>query len=83
MQPSAVQTLVLLCLLIASASAFPITSGSFSLPLNNVSLPSIRTGDPIQKFQKICITNDAGFVLHWWMRDLIKGTQSEDSGPYP
>ena len=32
---------------------------------------------------KICITNSGGYVLHWWMLDLITGTSSADSGNYP
>jgi hypothetical protein len=78
-----VKILALLCVICASATALPITPGTHSLSPYNSSLPSIRASAPIQKFQKICVTNDAGFVLHWWMRDLIQGTQSEDSGPYP
>ena len=80
--------LALLCLLLASAAAVPITTRSSPLPFNSstsstaASLPSPHTA-PIQKFQKICVTNSAGFVLHWWMKDLVQGTQSQDSGPYP
>ncbi len=77
------QTLALLCLFLASAAALPLASLTPNLPLNNSTLPSAPSNAPIQKFQKICVTNDAGFVLHWWMRDLIQGTQSQDSGPYP
>ena len=32
---------------------------------------------------KICISNNGGYVLHWWMIDLITGTTSRDSGNYP
>ena len=32
---------------------------------------------------EICIANLGGYVLHWWMIDLITGTQSNDSGNYP
>ena len=32
---------------------------------------------------EICVTNSGGYVLHWWMLDLITGTQSKDSGNYP
>jgi len=77
------QTLAFLSLLLASAAALPIASLSPVSPLHNATLPSIRSDAPIQKFQKICVTNNAGFVLHWWMRDLIQGTQSQDSGSYP
>ena len=32
---------------------------------------------------KVCVSNMAGFVLHWWMDDLITGNSSSDSGSYP
>ena len=77
------KTVALVCLLVAYTAAIPIASYSPAARRNNATLPYIHAANPIQKFQKICVTNDAGFVLHWWMRDLIQGTQSQDSGPYP
>ena len=32
---------------------------------------------------KICVANQAGFVMDWWMDDLISGTSSADSPSYP
>ena len=77
------KTVALVCLLVAYTAAIPIASYSPAARRNNTTLPYIHAANPIQKFQKICVTNDAGFVLHWWMKDLVQGTQSQDSGPYP
>merc|ERR1712013_375020 len=32
---------------------------------------------------KVCVTNSAGFVLHWEARDLITDVAGPDSGTYP
>lgn len=32
---------------------------------------------------KVCVTNSAGFVLHWEARDLLSDTKGPDSGRYP
>ena len=32
---------------------------------------------------KVCIANQAGFVMDWWMEDLITGTEGADSPSYP
>ena len=32
---------------------------------------------------EICIANQGGYVLHWWVTDLLTGTNSNDSGNYP
>ena len=32
---------------------------------------------------KVCIANQAGFVLDWWVADLITGTNGADSPSYP
>uniref|UniRef100_A0A7S4LQP4 Uncharacterized protein n=1 Tax=Oxyrrhis marina TaxID=2969 RepID=A0A7S4LQP4_OXYMA len=33
--------------------------------------------------KKICVTNSAGFVLHWTAKDVLTDNQGEDSGKYP
>ena len=35
------------------------------------------------KASKVCIANQAGFVMDWWFDDLITGTISADSPSYP
>lgn len=47
------------------------------------SLVSENSGYTPPAVGKICIDNDAGFVLHWDMRDLLSDKQSQDSGSYP
>jgi hypothetical protein len=37
----------------------------------------------ITKVEKVCVTNDAGFVLNWQLTDLNVNTQSMNSGNYP
>ena len=32
---------------------------------------------------RICVANQAGFVLHWEMKDLLNNNKSPDSGTYP
>ena len=32
---------------------------------------------------KVCVANQAGFVMDWWMDDLITGQTSTDSDSYP
>ena len=32
---------------------------------------------------QVCVTNSAGFDLHWWMQDLNSGYLSADSQSYP
>ena len=32
---------------------------------------------------KVCVSNQAGFVMDWWMDDLITGSTSSDSPSYP
>ena len=32
---------------------------------------------------KVCITNSAGFVLNWYMDDIVTGEKSASTGNYP
>ena len=39
--------------------------------------------DAPPKVSKVCVTNNAGFVLHWEIDDLLNDAKSADSGSYP
>ena len=32
---------------------------------------------------KICVTNSAGFVLNWYIDDIVTGEKSHETGNYP
>jgi len=38
---------------------------------------------PLLQVNAICITNDAAFVLHWWMTDMMTNTKSNKTEDYP
>ena len=51
--------------------------------ISAASLASVSLASAAIPATEICIANQGGYVLHWWMLDLITGTQSNDSGNYP
>jgi len=41
------------------------------------------TPGSLAEVSKICVANDAGFVLRWLAKDLLSGNESASSGNYP
>jgi hypothetical protein len=37
----------------------------------------------LEQVSRICVTNDAGFVLHWYIHDINTNENGQDSGNYP
>jgi hypothetical protein len=45
-------------------------------------LAGVQAG-PAVTASKICVNNDAGFVMYWWQYDLNTGARSDSTEHYP
>jgi hypothetical protein len=46
-------------------------------------IKAIQTQVQIPSVSKVCVTNDAGFVLDWYLQDLLSNAKSESTDNYP
>ena len=69
--------------LIAGTGAHPRVSMLPPKAQQQVPKPGAAVGDAPPKVSKVCVTNSAGFVLHWEIDDLLNNAKGADSGSYP
>eukprot|EP01116_Phalansterium_solitarium_P009992 TRINITY_DN24354_c0_g1_i1.p2 TRINITY_DN24354_c0_g1~~TRINITY_DN24354_c0_g1_i1.p2 ORF type:complete len:142 (-),score=61.16 TRINITY_DN24354_c0_g1_i1:176-601(-) len=71
---------MLVAALFVAVAAFAAVESRESVP---VVPPKKAGGFNITIVSEICVTNDAGFDLHWSMKDMYTNLRSQDSGSYP
>lgn len=48
-----------------------------------ISLVAAKGGRKANKASKVCVNNDAGFVMNYKLVDLASGTESPETGKFP